>query len=195
MLLVVAGTVHHESGDPAFTAGLTSGPASRRVRLERLGRAEVTALAERAGRREHTAFLHESSGGNPLLLHALPTATEPGATRPVSPHPSADLDSPFARAVRACPHRAGATAAAVARAAALPDGTAAPEHIVQLTGIAPAAVRQGVAGLHAAGLLSATGVPRPAVRAVVLGGLSPARPSTPGGVTAAPAPAGLGRAR
>lgn len=195
MLLAVAVTVHHESGDPAFTAELTSRPASRRVRLEPLGPAEVTALAERAGRREHTAFLNESSGGNPLLLRALLTSAEPGTARPVSAHPFPDTDSPFAWAVRACLHRAGPTAAAVARAAALLDDTATPDRIAQLTGIAPAAVRQGVAGLRAAGLLSGTGVPRPAVRAVVLGALSPARPSTPGGVTAAPALAGLGRAR
>ena len=74
------------------------------------------------------------------------------------------------------------------------DGTATPERIAQLTGIAPVAVRQDLVGLHAAGLLSGTGVPCPAVRAVILGALSTA-PPVPGGSAAAPAPAGIGRPR
>ncbi|MFD5516277.1 hypothetical protein [Streptomyces sp. NPDC127066] len=61
-------------------------------------------------------------------------------------------------------------------------------------GEAPIAVRQDLAGLPAAGLPSGTGVPRPAVRAVVLGALSTA-PPVPGGPGAAPAPAGIGRPR
>ncbi|MFJ7968338.1 hypothetical protein [Streptomyces sp. NPDC096324] len=81
--------------------------------------------------------------------------------------------------MQACLHRAGARAAAIARAAAPLDDTATAGRIAQLTGIAPAAVGQGLAGLHAVGLLlNDTGVPRPAVRAVVLGALS-ATPAAP----------------
>jgi hypothetical protein len=172
-LLVVAGTVHHEQGDPAFATELMRRPTSRRVRLERFGPAEVAALAERAGCSEHPAFLHESSGGNPLLLrallaeHALADRRRPTASAPRTP----DVDGPFAQAVRACLHRAGATAARVARAAALLDDAATPERIAELTGIAPPAVRQSLAGLHGAGLLSGTGFSHPAVRAAALGAL------------------------
>ncbi|MCT9011812.1 ATP-binding protein, partial [Streptomyces rhizosphaerihabitans] len=94
VLLVVAGTAGHESGGPLSLAGPAHGPAPSRIRLERLGRPEVSALAERAGAGEHAAFLYESSGGSPLLLHALldelalhelalPASAGPGTFRPV----------------------------------------------------------------------------------------------------------------
>ncbi|MFH8342766.1 AAA family ATPase [Streptomyces sp. AM6-12] len=190
-LLVLAGPVHHESGDPAFTTGLMHLPTSRRIRLERLGPAEVTALAERAGCREQVCSLYELSGGNPLLLRTLldeRSGAAPGARRPAPGcggcppagagirhgGTAADPGGPFARAVHACLHRAGATAAAVGRAAAVLDRATTPERITELTGIAPPAVRRGLAGLRAAGLLSGAGHPTPAVRAAVLGALSPA---------------------
>ncbi|MGN5376799.1 AAA family ATPase [Streptomyces lasalocidi] len=214
MLLVVAGTVHHESGDPAFATEPTRRQAYRRVRLERLGPAEVTVLAERHGCLEHAAFLYELSGGSPCCCTPswpsrpswpprgpAPCAahstrrhgTAPGIRpRPVSAAawlgryrppvsgprttataPFPDLGGPFARAVHACLHRAGATAAAVARAAALSAEAATPERIADLTGLAPPAVRQGLAALRGAGLLSAAGVPHAATRTVILG----ARPS------------------
>ncbi|MGW0969420.1 ATP-binding protein [Streptomyces sp. NPDC002516] len=174
-LLVVAGTVPHEAGDPALAAELAGRAGSRRIRLERLAPGEVRLLAERAGRPGQAAFLHEASGGNPLLLNALLASPQPGG--PAS-HPAADTDGLFARAVQACLHRAGATAAAVARAAALLEDTATPERIAELTGIAPDAVRRGLAGLGAAGLLGRAGIPRPAVRAVVLGALLDGRTTT-----------------
>ncbi|MFF3446810.1 ATP-binding protein [Streptomyces sp. NPDC002667] len=176
-LLVVAGTVPHEAGDPALAAELAGRPGSRRVRLERLAPGEVRLLAERAGRPGQAAFLHEASGGNPLLLNALLASPRPAAG--LAPNgPVADTEGLFARAVQACLHRAGATAAAVARAAALPEDTATPERIAELTGIAPDAVRRGLAGLGAAGLLGRAGIPRPAVRAVVLGALPDGRTTT-----------------
>ncbi|MEU8975725.1 LuxR C-terminal-related transcriptional regulator [Streptomyces monashensis] len=160
-------------------------PTFRRVRLEPLGPADTAALAERAGCREHAAFLFESSGGNPLLLralleeHALTAPATPGACRPEPNGPAAagarlvpDIDGPFVQAVHACLHRAGATAAAVAQAAALLDEAATPERIAELAGIAPPAVRQGLAGLRGAGLLADAGFPHPAVRDAVLNALS-----------------------
>ncbi|MFD8733502.1 AAA family ATPase [Streptomyces sp. NPDC059618] len=190
-LLVVAGTVPHEAGNPVFAEELTRRPATRRIRLEPLGPAEVGLLAERAGRGGQAAFLHEASGGNPLLLDALLTSPDPAArTAPRRPFP--DPDSLFARAVQACLHRCGARAAAIARAAVLLEDTATPGRIAQLTGIAPAAVRQGLAGLAAAGLLDDTRLPRPAVRAVVLATLSATTPAT---TRPAPAPATTGRPR
>ncbi|MEV6019569.1 ATP-binding protein [Streptomyces sp. NPDC051997] len=176
-LLVVAGTVPHEAGDPALAAELAGRAGSRRVRLERLALGEVRLLAERAGRPGQAAFLHEASGGNPLLLNALLASPQPAAGLAPNGH-LPDTDGFFARAVQACLHRAGATAAAVARAAALLEDTATPERIAELTGIAPDAVRRGLAGLGAAGLLGANGIPRPSVRAVVLGALLDGRTTT-----------------
>ncbi|MER6074428.1 AAA family ATPase [Streptomyces sp. NPDC001817] len=228
ILLVVAATVHHEAGDPAFTTELMRQPTFRRIRLERLGPAEVTALAERAGCRDHASLLYETSGGNPLLLRALleehalttpagPAASRPGPTapaqhgtrhpvpaglrrtagdraRPAAPAPRTpdgtgpagaatngctagpvpDVDGPFVQAVHACLHRAGATAAAVARAAALLGEAATPERLAELAGIAPPAVRQALAGLHGAGLLDDAGCAQPAVCDALRGALSPA---------------------
>ncbi|MFJ3309402.1 AAA family ATPase [Streptomyces sp. NPDC086549] len=71
ILLVVAGTVHHEAGHPAFATELMRQPTFRRIRTERLTPAEVSALAEATGCREQASSLYESSGGNPLLLRAL----------------------------------------------------------------------------------------------------------------------------
>ncbi|MFF3469220.1 AAA family ATPase [Streptomyces sp. NPDC002619] len=297
ILLVVAGTVHHEAGHPAFATELMRQPTFRRIRLERLTRAEVAALAGSTGCREHASSLYESSGGNPLLLRALleehtTTRTAPtsgprpagehhaagntrwstgglraaaGTARPVDDHlaatgtarpphddrtgadtrwplgsdrtaatasratdaPRATADSPwpgnghrtdgtppsspddnrlaakgtnrtaaadspeplpdpvsapapapepggpFVQAVWACLHRAGPTAALVAQAAALLDEAATPERIAELAGIAPPAVRQGLAALQDAGLVTGTRFPHPAVRDAVLSGLSP----------------------
>jgi DNA-binding CsgD family transcriptional regulator/tetratricopeptide (TPR) repeat protein len=307
ILLVVAGTVHHEPGHPAFTTELMRQPTFRRIRLERLAPADVTALAEATGCREHASALYGSSGGNPLLLRALleehahadtrgprwaaatgqtlpntawPTGDEPapkdaamspeshGTSRtthapledhrtpdsahaalkdhppngtayaaPADRHPTgsahapeddrrvgassprppvgdgrshsdaaawdsdaeyaghtdtestwpadgdgraaeppgfvAEPDGPFVQAVCACLHRAGPTAALVAQAAALLDAAATPERIAELAGMAPPAVRQSLAGLEGAGLVTGTRVAQPPVRDAVLSGLSP----------------------
>lgn len=175
ILLVVAGTVHHEAAHPAFATELMRQPTFRRVRLERLTPAEVAALAGTMDCGGHASALHESTGGNPLLLRALleehtaPGTAHTGPGTLAAPEPG----GPFVQAVCACLHRAGPTAVLVAQAAALLDAAAAPELIAELTGVAPAAVRQGLAGLEAAGLMAGTRFPHLAVRDAVLSGLSP----------------------
>jgi DNA-binding CsgD family transcriptional regulator len=184
ILLVVAGVAHHEAGHPAFATELMRQPTFGRIRLQRLGAAEVGALAEAAGAGGRRAFLYEASGGNPLLLRALldeqqqqnqnqeqqeQEQQEQGRERAVEGVPAAG--GPFAQAVCACLHRAGPTAAAVAQAAALLEGAAAPEAIGRLLGLAEAAVRHGLAVLEAAGLMAGTGFSHPAVREAVLSGL------------------------
>ncbi|MEU5599869.1 AAA family ATPase [Streptomyces sp. NPDC020298] len=176
ILLLVAGTVHHEAGHPSFTTELMRQPTFRRIRLERLTRAEVTTLAEAAGRAAQGPSLYEASGGNPLLLRALleeqsTAGTTAGPQPALAPAP--EPGGPFAQAVRACLHRAGPTASLVAQAAALLDEAATAERVAELTGDAPPAVRQGLAALEGTGLVTGARVPHPAVREAVLSGLSP----------------------
>ncbi|WP_329572836.1 helix-turn-helix transcriptional regulator [Kitasatospora sp. NBC_01266] len=168
ILLVAAGTPHHEAGNPAFATELMRQPAFRRIRLGLLQAEEVGALARSAGRDGHAPFLAEASGGNPLLLRAL--LDERSDTRDADAR--LEPGGPFAQAVRACLHRAGPTTAAVAQAVALLDSTASPDHVAELLGSTPAAVRQGLAALEAAGITAGGRLRHLVLRDAVLGGLS-----------------------
>ncbi|MET7685489.1 AAA family ATPase [Streptomyces sp. NPDC005423] len=191
ILLVVAGTPHHEAAHPGFATELMRQPTFRRIRLERLGRAECEALTRAAGHDSASAhhtphtppttgstgstegggeaagFFYEASGGNPLLLRALLQERE--QARPQDAVPEAG--GPFAQAVRACLHRAGPTPAAVAQAAALLGPAAEAELVARLLGLAPAPVRHALTALEAAGLLAGAQVRHPAVAEAVLSGL------------------------
>jgi DNA-binding CsgD family transcriptional regulator len=166
LLVVVAGAPHHEAGHPAFATELMRQPTFHRVRLGPLGPAESAVLAEASGRGGDAARLHGISGGNPLLLRALLQERDGAAADPAP-------DGPFAQAVCACLHRAGPTAAAAAQAAALLESAATPDRIADLLGIAPSAVRQGLAALTTAGVSDGVRFRHTAVRDAVLSGLAP----------------------
>ncbi|MEU5090883.1 AAA family ATPase [Streptomyces sp. NPDC021356] len=169
VLLVVTDAPHHEAGDPAFATELMRQPAFRRIRLDRLSREETRTLAEGYGRGGGARALHEISGGNPLLLRALLDESGTGAGDDVAPGPGGS----FAQAVRACLHRTGPTAAAVAQAVALLRTATRAEEAAELLELAPAAVRQGLSALAAAGLVDGVRLRHPAVRDAVLSGLAP----------------------
>ncbi|MEU6556616.1 LuxR C-terminal-related transcriptional regulator [Streptomyces sp. NPDC046915] len=132
------------------------------------GRGRATAYASPATDDHRSPRDTSPASGDHPALQDTPATGDPG-TALVAPEPG----GPFVQAVCACLHRAGPTAVLVAQAAALLDEAAAPERIAELTGVAPATVRQGLAGLEAAGLMAGTRFPHPAVRDAVLSGLSP----------------------
>ncbi|MFH8224549.1 AAA family ATPase [Streptomyces sp. NPDC018057] len=170
LLLVVTDSLHHEAGDPAFTTELMRQPAFRRIRLDRLSRADTRALAEGRGRGGGARALHEISGGNPLLLRALLDEAGGAGGDEVAPVPGGS----FAQAVRACLYRTGPTAASVAQAVALLRTADSAEEAAELLDLSPAAVRQGLSALAAGGLVDGVRVRHPAVRDAVLSGLATA---------------------
>jgi DNA-binding NarL/FixJ family response regulator len=167
LLTVVTDTPHHEASRADFATELMRQDGFRRVRLGPLDPAGTAALARGHGHTGGAAPLHALSGGNPLLLRALLDETE--GAGPDAAHPAPG--GPFARAVCACLHRCGTTAAAVAQAVALLDTRATPESAVHLLGLPPDAVRRGLDALAAAGLLDETRLRHPVIRDAVLSGL------------------------
>ncbi|MGW1966009.1 AAA family ATPase, partial [Streptomyces sp. NPDC001935] len=119
LLLVAARTVPHDSGDRAFAAELMCRSTCWHIRLARLSPAEVTALAEQAGRRGQAAFLYDSSGGNPPADPHPARPAPPGHRPAPSPgrcRPACTLPTPWRRAgPGAAPPRTGPPSAPAAR--------------------------------------------------------------------------------
>ncbi|MFE7174408.1 ATP-binding protein [Streptomyces sp. NPDC057616] len=184
-LLAVTATTAHDGVDTAFTTGLRRTPGVRCVPAPPLGPAPTHELAARAGRGAYAALLHEVSGGNPLLLHALLAEHHTG--RPGAPLPPPAPDGPFTRAVHACLHRAGPAAGALARAAALRGGSAAPAHLTAPDHLTPPVLHRARTALRAAGLLDATGHLHPAVTAAILTATGAAGAASAADRTPAPA--------
>ncbi|MFF7474793.1 AAA family ATPase [Streptomyces sp. NPDC008092] len=153
-------------------------PYSRLIRLGPLGVDGVAAqLTARAGlgatTRETAELWTRTSGGNPLLLHALiedmkdlndrvesrrraerggpgPAPADPAAGATHAPVPGESFRHAFLR----CLHRCDPALLATVRAIAVLGQSAAPALIGDLLGGDATSIRSGIAALHMAGLLS-----------------------------------------
>ncbi|MFJ3175205.1 AAA family ATPase [Streptomyces roseus] len=155
VLVVVAGAVHAQAQDPAFTTELMRQPHFRRMRLERLTAAEVARVRGLPEESADAAELYGISAGNPLLLRALveEVAGREGPASAAPSLPSPEPGGPFAQAVATCLRRSGPDGLALARAAALLGEQATAARVTRLTGLGAAAARRGLAALEASGLL------------------------------------------
>ncbi|MBF9134511.1 AAA family ATPase [Plantactinospora sp. S1510] len=155
VLMVLTESSSHERELTALHAETLHLPYCHRIRLAPLTRDGVAEqLTERMGveRPQEIAELWaETSGGNPLLLHALIDDYSAGASVSGEPEPG----PAFREAVLRCLHRSEPGMVAVARAVAVLGASATPWLIGELLGVDASSVHASILDLRAMGLLTA----------------------------------------
>lgn len=178
LLLVVAGSPHHHTEDPAFGTELLRRQDLLRIRLDRLSLGEVTEVLDAlpvTGRPHAVAAdLHLVSGGNPLLLRALLAEYRGAQADAVTPHTPA-AGGAFAQAVQTCLHRSGPTAALFAAALAVLAEESTPERAGRLIGFTTSDATRCMSALNAAGILAGHRFRHRVAETAVLDGLKPGR--------------------
>ncbi|MGP4087250.1 helix-turn-helix transcriptional regulator [Streptomyces sp. KR55] len=169
VLIVLAESSCHERALADFHAEILHLPHAHRMRLGLLTLDGVAGqLARHPGTgsaaRENAEPWARTSGGNPLLLHALIEDFTERTTVPAAPETAARTTEPlraggpvpggsFRRAFLRCLHRCEPALLAVARAIAVLGDSATPSLIAGLLGDHAASVRRSLADLRTAGLL------------------------------------------
>ncbi|MFC6020156.1 AAA family ATPase [Plantactinospora solaniradicis] len=155
VLMVLTESSSHERELTALHAETLHLPYSHRIRLAPLTRVGVAEqLTERMGverPQEIVGAWTETSGGNPLLLHALIDDYPTAASVPGEPEPG----PAFREAVLRCLHRSEPGMVAVARAVAVLGASSTPWLIGELLGVDASSVHASVLDLRAMGLLTA----------------------------------------
>ncbi|MFF5106287.1 AAA family ATPase [Streptomyces sp. NPDC000134] len=185
VLIVLTEASCHERALADFHAEILHLPHAHRMRLGPLtpdGVAGQLALHPGIGSaaRENAETWARTSGGNPLLLHALIEDVTERGTRPGAPGTGGRTPEPhaagapvpgssFRRAVLRCLHRCEPALLAVARAIAVLGESATPSLIAGLLGDHATSVRRSLADLRAAGLLEDLRFRHEHVRPAVLG--------------------------
>ncbi|WIM94440.1 LuxR C-terminal-related transcriptional regulator [Actinoplanes oblitus] len=156
MLVILNESTSYERDTAGLRAEMLHLPYCHRIQLAPLTPAEVTQqLIEQLGAAADTGFIRfctETSGGNPLLMHALI------ADRRASPgQPSGEPGVNFRQAVLRILHRASPATAAVARYLAVLGDYATPALVAELGGTDIVLVRECLRDLYEIGLLGTEG--------------------------------------
>ena len=164
---------------PQLHAELLRQPGYRRITLERLTPAGVTALvAEQLGEPAARALggrCHAVSGGNPLLVRALLEDQRSAAAPTAQGEPELVVGEAYGDTVISCLHRGRPVLPRLAQALAVLDEEAGGgELLARLVEETPETVARATHALQVAGLLDGRRLGHPVARRAVLGGLTPA---------------------
>ncbi|MFC8449580.1 LuxR C-terminal-related transcriptional regulator [Kitasatospora sp. NPDC057223] len=177
-LLLAECTLAHPS-HPQLHAELLRRPGYRRITLERLTPAGVTALlAEQLGEAAAAALgerCHTVSGGNPLLVRALLEDQRPAAAPSAPGGPELAVGEAYGDTVLSCLHRGRPVLPRIAQAlAVLDEDEDGGDLLARLVEETPDTVARAEHALRVAGLLDGRRLGHPVARRAVLAGLTTA---------------------